>query len=371
MHRNRPVRIGFAVALAAALTLSACSGGSNTSAGSAPGDSTLVGAPAPAVDAQAREAGTVAGAPASGELSKAASGPGAPAVVSEPKIIRSASIYLTVASVETAAAAVRGVAAGLGGQVSSESVNATDAAPPAEVTPESKAGLATVRRGNFGQLVLAIPADKLEVALDQLARLGTVVQRASSSQDVTASYVDTESRITTMKTSIERVRSLMGQAQNIGQIVDLEAQLTQRESQLESLQAQLAAMAARVAMSSVTVTISSNSDVVVPTPEPTGFLGGLASGWRAFLASMTVALTVIGALVPWLIALSIIGLPLLVWLRRRRHATAASNTTASNTEAPNTEATNTEAAVPAAVPVGPPAAPSGSSGAGAGASESP
>ena len=110
---------------------------------------------------------------------------------------------------------------------------------------------------------------------------------------------------------------------------------------------------------------------MVPTPEPTGFLGGLASGWRAFLASMTVALTVIGALVPWLIALSIIGLPLLVWLRRRRHATAASNTTASNTEAPNTEATNTEAAVPAAVPVGPPAAPSGSSGAGAGASESP
>ena len=37
-----------------------------------------------------------------------------------------------------------------------------------------------------------------------------------------------------------------------------------------------------------------------PKPEnPGGFLGGLAAGWHALLASLKVVLTVVGALLPW------------------------------------------------------------------------
>lgn len=274
----------------------------------------------------AREAGAAAPAagPAVANPGAADSKAGAPDVAgsanevapADTKIIRTASIYLTVTSVETVAAAVRGVAAGLGGQVASETVNATDVAPTADPALGEKTTTSVRRVGNYGQLVLAIPTDRLDAALDQLAKLGTVVQRASSSEDVTSAFVDTESRITTKKASIERVRALMSQTQNISQIVELESQLAAREADLESLQAQLASMSKRVAMATITVTVSSNPDVIPPVEEE-GFLAGLRSGWKAFLASLTVGLTVLGALLPWLIVIAVVGVPLRSWLRRR------------------------------------------------------
>ena len=315
-RRLRPVGI----TLAALLALAACSGSPQSSTSSAGGRDGVAVAPAPAP-------GAPAGGPAADGLAaeKMAADPNAAArtggsvaelLPNDTKIIRTASIYLTVTSVETAAAAVRGVAAGLGGQVASETVNATDQAPSADPALGGKAIPTTRRIGNYGQLVLAIPSERLDAALDQLSKLGTVVQRATASEDVTAAYIDTESRIATKKTSIDRVRALMTQTQNLSQIVELESQLAQREAELESLQAQLANMTKRVAMSMVTVTVSTNPEVVTPVEE-NGFMTGLRSGWKAFLASLGVGLTVLGALLPWAIALALIGFPLIAWRRRR------------------------------------------------------
>ncbi len=343
-RRFRPAGL----ALAVALCLGACSGNSASSTTGA-GNSGVM-APAPAADSVQ---GAPPGAPVAGSKVAAEANAAAPAVggtapelvPSDAKIIRTASIYLTVTSVETAAAAVRGVAAGLGGQVASETVNATDQAPSADPALGGKAVTTTRRLGNYGQLVLAIPSERLDAALDQLSKLGTVVQRATASEDVTAAYIDTESRIATKKASIERVRALMAQTQNLSQIVELESQLAQREAELESLQAQLASMAKRVAMSMVTVTISTNPEVVTPVEE-NGFMIGLRSGWKAFLTSLGVGLTVLGALLPWAIVLALIGFPLVAWRRRR----AAGQTASSSATVPFVGAP----AVPSAqVPVAP------------------
>lgn len=327
------------VALAIVLGVAGCSG-TSTASGSPGVADAVQGAPGAAPMAGAKAADANAPAPAAG-------GSAPELVPTETKIIRTASIYLTVTSVETSAAAVRGVAAGLGGQVTSETINATDLAPQSDPVLGGKTP-ATVRRiGNYGQLVLAIPSDRLDAALDQLSKLGTVVQRATASEDVTAAYIDTESRIATKKASIERVRALMTQTQNLSQIVELESQLAQREAELESLQAQLAAMAKRVAMSSVTVTISTNPEVVTPVEE-NGFMTGLRSGWKAFLASLSVGLTVLGALLPWAIALSLIALPLLGWRRRRKQRQPVAPTGPSSWATPAASTAH-----PAAAPAGP------------------
>ena len=349
--RFRPAALAFAT-ITALVALGACSGGTSGSAGVRGGvEAVAPGAPAPAGEGLSVSDAKVA-----------ASQPGGVSelVPSDSKIIRTASIYLTVTSVETAAAAVRGVAAGLGGQVASETINATDVAPASDPALGDKSPATTVRRvGNYGQLVLAIPADRVDAALDQLAKLGTVVQRATASEDVTAAYIDTESRIATKKASIDRVRALMTQTQNLTQIVELEAQLAQREAELESLQAQLASMTKRVAMSTVTVTISSNPDVVTPE-DNTGFMAGLRSGWKAFLASLTVGLTVLGALLPWIMAFAIIALPVLAWRRRRAARPAAAPTPATYAAHPGHPAPTATPATPpvpaAATPAAPPAA---------------
>ena len=289
-------------------------------------------AAAPGLADQANAPAAAKAAPGAAAAGAAAAGAVDTLAGTDAKIIRTASIYLTVESVEVAAAAVRGVAAGLGGQVTSETVNATAVAPQADPALGGKVAPPVRRVGNYGQLTLAIPADRLDAALDQLVKLGTLIQRATASEDVTAAYVDTESRIATKKASIERVRALMAQTQTISQVVELEGQLAQREAELESLQAQLASMSKRVAMSTVTVTVSSNPEQAT-VPDDSGFMAGLRSGWKAFQASLTVGLTVLGALLPWLAVVALIGVPILLW-RRRQTGTGAA-TDAAGTASPD------------------------------------
>ncbi len=316
-------RQGVALLAAATFALAGCSA-ANTASSSAGAPAAQ---PAPAQAAQPQGPAADAGAPALQERG-AAAGQSDPAAApttidAQQKIIKSAAVFLRVAEVGPAAAAARGVAIGLGGQVLSESVNATAEAPA--VTPGGSSGNSRTtgvpslpRLGNYGQLTIAVPADKLDQAIDELAKLGTVVQRTSSSQDVTAQYVDTETRMKTKQASIDRVRALMGQAGNLAQIVELESQLSAREAELESLKAQLASMSQRVAMSTVALTITSNPQAAPSTEDGNPFVDGVKKGWTALLTSLGALLALIGTLLPWLILLGVPAwLALRVWLRRR------------------------------------------------------
>ncbi len=307
--RSAVIALGLSGALLLA-GMAGCSGSSTTASSAAAGPQPA--APQAAVaDQAAGSAGKVVGSKA-----------GQAAI--EPKIIRTASLYLTVTDVGTAAVRARAIASGMGGAVLDESINATAALPsvpggPSPATPSSS----TARRGNSGYLTLSIPSAKLDQALDQLAEIGTVVQRTSGAKDVTATYVDVESRVATKKASIDRVRALLAQAKDIQQIVAIESELANREAELESLQAQLAALSSQVAMSTVTVALSSNPDSVV-AEESTGFMSGLKSGWAAFLASVRVALTVLGAILPFLVVAALIYLAYRAWRRNRAARTATS-----------------------------------------------
>ena len=205
---------------AAALGSGACSASSGTTASGAAqaGDSsaaagvaegktalTRAGAPVPAAPEAVDGVDTSAGA-AGAPDAKAAADP-----VTESKIVKNAALALTVEQIGPAAAKIRGAVVGFGGRVTNETVNATDTAPiaPMPGSTRSDPSSAVPRLGNYGQLTFAVPADRLDAAMDAVAALGTVVQRTSSSSDVTAVYVDTEARIATKKVSIERILSLI------------------------------------------------------------------------------------------------------------------------------------------------------------------
>ncbi|HSO64595.1 MAG TPA: DUF4349 domain-containing protein, partial [Ornithinibacter sp.] len=153
--------------------------------------------------------------------------------------------------------------------------------------------------------------------LDELATLGTVHSRNASTDDVTAQYVDVESRVETMQASVERVRALMGQATKLADIVALESELSRRQADLEATQTQLAALKDAVALSPVEVRLSTDATVLEGAQDDTGFLAGLSAGWAAFTASVGVVLTVLGALLPFAVVLALVALPVVVWLRRR------------------------------------------------------
>jgi hypothetical protein len=289
-----------ALALALGLTaLSGCSGSSDDS-----------GAASSAADApQAAREKSVAGSAGQDDVAaKEAATAGAaistavdPAVLNR-KLSRRADISVTVADVDVAATKVRSIAAAAKGIVLSEAISSEPGAPGT---------------GGYSTITISVPTEALDATLDRVAELGDVHSRNASTEDVTAQYIDTESRVETMQASVERVRALMGQATRLADIVSLEAELSRRQADLEALQSQLAALDDAVTLAPIEVRLSTDESVLAEADDDTGFLAGLTAGWEAFTASVAVLLTVVGAVLPFAVVIALVAVPLLLWLRRR------------------------------------------------------
>jgi hypothetical protein len=234
------------------------------------------------------------------------------------KLIRTADLTIRVDQVKQSVARVHRILAAAQGYVVDEQVGGDD-------------DLRTSPSRDFGgraTITLAVPAERLDTVLGQLADVGTVTERTTSSTDVTKDYVDTASRITTMQTSVDRLRRLMRDAADLDQITQLESALTTREATLESLKSQMSSLKTQVAMSTVTVTLSTTAVPVEPAPAgPSGFVEGLSAGWHAFVSAAAAVVTVLGVLVPFIALVLVVGMPVLFWLRRRRTAAVSGGST--------------------------------------------
>jgi len=269
-HTRRLTSAAAALAIGVGLVaLSGCGAGDS----GATSDS-AVGAPDAAVESQSKgEAAGVAGGATSDQAAKPADASAAvTAVTFDRKLARRADISITVADVDAAAAKVRAIAASAKGMVLAEAISSE----PDDTTV-----------GGFSTITISVPTAELDGTLDRLAEIGKVHSRNASTDDVTAQYVDTESRVKTMEASVDRVRALMSQATKLGDIVSLEAELSRRQADLEATQSQLAALKDSVALSPVEVRLSTDEQVLQEAEDDTGFLAGLTAGWTAFTGSVT------------------------------------------------------------------------------------
>ncbi|MEV4051596.1 DUF4349 domain-containing protein [Amycolatopsis sp. NPDC049688] len=215
------------------------------------------------------------------------------------KLSRSARLELAATKVTDVVAQARGIAQGAGGYTGQESTGDESAT-----------------------LSLAVPADKLDGVLDQLSHLGTrLVKRELNTQDVTEQVVDVEARLATQRASVERIRALLARATSVSEIASVESELTSREAALESLEQQRNSLAGSVAMATVAMTVRSVAAPPPPGEDHSGFFGGLAGGWHAFLIFGGALLTVLGAIAPFLLFLAPLG-GLVWWLHRRRRVPA-------------------------------------------------
>ena len=94
-------------------------------------------------------------------------------------------------------------------------------------------------------LVLRIPADKLDGVLADAKKLGTVESMSIGHSDVTSQRVDLDARIEALQTSVNRLLQLMGRAGNVADLLAAESSLTQRQAELDSLRAQRATLGNR------------------------------------------------------------------------------------------------------------------------------
>ncbi|MEQ4719828.1 DUF4349 domain-containing protein [Nonomuraea sp. B19D2] len=170
-------------------------------------------------------------------------------------------------------------------------------------------------------LEFKIPPSKYAEVLGRLGKeLGKQLSMSQGTQDVTMQMADVNSRLQSAQQSLESLRTLLKKADTIGQVLQVEREISTREADLESLQAQQKELATQVAMATLTLRLVGPVAVVEdPSDEPAGFFGGLKAGWDALVSFAKVAVTVFGAVLPWLLV-SLPLLALVIYLARRGRA---------------------------------------------------
>lgn len=282
--------------LAAGLLVSGC-GGSGERVSS---DRAGSGAPAPAAGG-AKASGDAGTAYSGGTREGATKGSdvtSAKVLPAERDIVYRATISVRVKDVSAAADRAEALARAAQGVVFAEETSSDPARPSASTA----------------HLTLRVPPSEFRPVLRSIAGLGDRLAQSQTAEDVTTQVVDTESRVASQKRSVARVRALLAQANTIGEVVQVESELARREADLESLEAQLAKL------KDVTALATIEADLVGPaTPtdeQDLGFLAGLRGGWDAFAQVVLVSLTVLGALLPFLLLLAVLGVP--AWVVARR-----------------------------------------------------
>jgi hypothetical protein len=173
-----------------------------------------------------------------------------------------------------------------GGYVSSES-SSIDPAHPARST---------------ASMELKIPVDAYPATLNKLTTtLGTQVSLQQQAQDVTETVADVTSRVNSAQAAIAQLRALLSRASSVGDLLNIQGQISQQEAALESLQAQQRALNHETAYATVSLRLTGVQVPVKRKPQhhASGFVRGLSTGWRALRIFGTGLLAVVGALIPF------------------------------------------------------------------------
>ncbi len=103
---------------------------------------------------------------------------------------------------------------------------------------------------------IRIPAAQFESFLSGIAEEFNVIDQNLYSENVTLQYVDMESRIKSLTAQQERLLELLGEAENLDQVLAIEKELTSTRSEIESITASLRVLESRVSYSTVNLYIN-------------------------------------------------------------------------------------------------------------------
>ena len=219
---------------------------------------------------------------------------GAPAPIADVlgrQVIRNGSVDLIVESVDEAFEEVRGVVEQAGGYLASSSFSGRD---------EFQRARMTVR----------IPAEKFDQVVADLRNLAVEVDSVStSSQDVTEEFTDLQASLRNLRAIETQYLTLLGEADNIGDILQVQDRLNGVRYELERVQGRLNLIENQTSLATLEIALFPES-APMTEEEPTGFRADVEEAWESSVDFVTAAGTgIVVALVWswWLIPFVLIG----------------------------------------------------------------
>lgn len=247
-----------------------------------------------------------------GDDSGTSSGAGSAATPeTERSIIATGAISLSSKDVGAARREVQRIVDAQGGDVTEENTETDDD------------GITT-----YARMVIRVPSSKFSASMEALEEAAVLRSSTRGSEDVTTQVIDTKARVRAQEASLKRVELLLAEANSLKDIIWIESQLTSRQAELDSLKSQMAWLEDQTSLSTITVDISTHPIEAQEeeTETPAGFVAGLKGGMKALGAILVTVATILGALLPFAVVALVVGLPIWLFVRRRRATDAPTPT---------------------------------------------
>lgn len=257
----------------------------------------------------------------SGESAQAVEAPGETTPATDRLIIRTQTMRLEVESTPDAVEALRALAD-------------THAAVITELQIATESDQWLYRYDEYGSAVgdgaalrgwmtVRVPAESLDAFVDGALALGTVKYQAEDTEDVTEQHVDLTARLANLQAEEARLRTFFDAAEDVTDMLAIEAELNRVRQEIESMQAQVTYLERQAAMATVTIELTEKQPTVRPEGTDWGFRDAITDGFQGAAAVLGFMIRlVLSTSVLWVPAL-IVLFAVLVFLKRRRAKRAA------------------------------------------------
>jgi hypothetical protein len=162
-----------------------------------------------------------------------------PAPVSQPKsqpqLIKTANLQVTVKSVVSSLEQVRAIAQQQQGDI----LNLSDQIPTDNTSHRT------------ASIEIRVPQAKLDDAIKALKALGDLDSQSITAEDVSTQLVDSQARLKNLRRTEETLLGIMGRSGGINDVLKVSQELSNVRTQIEQIAAQLTALQSQVAYSSI------------------------------------------------------------------------------------------------------------------------
>ena len=188
------------------------------------------------------------------------------------KIIYTASLQLQTRDFDATLNKVYELLSRYGGYVASSSIDGT---PPEQFGDP----------GRYAQIRVRVRAENLDAFLNETGEAAEVLSRNISTDDVTSSYFDTESRLKMYQTQYDRILEIMKKAETVDEVISLENELSRIAYEMDYLTGDLKRWDDLIAYSTVSLSITEKNTINnVETAE--GFGEKVGDGFMATLSGV-------------------------------------------------------------------------------------
>lgn len=175
----------------------------------------------------------------------------------------------------------------------------------------------------FAEYTVRVPAEKFNDFCSQMGTLCHLVYKNESADNITESYYDTQSRLVTAQTKLERLQELLRRAESMEDIITIESAISETEWTIENLTGTLRTYDSLVGCSTVYMSLSEVYELAGQGQAPVtfgdrlgeSFLDGLKSiGRTAQNFAVWLAYSWF-----WLLVIAVIVIVVIRTIRRRKN----------------------------------------------------